>query len=337
MTRRMRLLLVSVVLLGLCPSARAFELSHYMAGMPNADDFFLPPAEAGQFIYAQYNMYYGTNTIRNANGDKVRKVSKTIAGPLGEPRTVEVDLDFSLDAFYLVPVMMWAPNFTILGARFGAFAALPVGNPSIAADLNTARGRLDRSVDDSTWDVGDLYVQPLWLMRSFPHVDVAFSYGFDAPTGKYEGGATDNVGLGFWEHQIQNSVRVHIDEEKTFSLVLASTFEIGQNKEDADVIPGAHWTLNWGVRKNFLDNWAQVAVLGLDSFQISDDAGSDTASGGQSHLDQVHAAGLQLGIPKLGLAVKYLHEYGARDRFEGQVATIFFALPLEVIAEKLGM
>lgn len=336
MTRTRRLLWAVVLVLGLSSSARAFELSHYMGGMVNVDDFFIPPPEAGQFIYAQYNVYYGTDTIRDGNGDKVDKV--TFTDRRGQTHTV--DVDFSLDAFYLVPAFIWSPKFTILGARFGAFAALPVGNPSIAADLSTVlspRRELGASIDDSTWDIGDLYVQPLWLMRSFPHVDVAFSYGFDAPTGKYEGGATDNVGLGFWEHQIQNSVRVHVDEEKTLSLVMASTFEIGQNKEDADVIPGAHWTLNWGVRKNFLNDWAQVAVLGYDSFQISDDAGSDTPAGDKQHLDEVHAAGLQLGIPKLGLVVKYMHEYAARDRFEGQVVSIFFALPIDVIAEKLGM
>lgn len=313
-------------------SARSLELNHYMAGMPNADDFFLPPPEAGRLIYAQYNVYYGTDTIRNHKGDRIDEI--TIAGPLNQPRTI--DIDFNLDAFYLVPSLVWAPNLTLLGARFGAFAALPVGNPSLAADLNAAIG-LGRSIDDSTWAVGDLYAQPLWLMWSFSRADLTASYGFYAPTGKYEGGETDNVGLGFWEHQIQNALRVHLDTKKTFAATVASTFEVAHDKKDADIVPGAHWTLNWAVRKNFFDDWAQLAVLGYDAFQISDDSGDDAPAKDKRHQDQVHAAGIQVGVPKLGLAVKYMHEFGARDRFEGQVVTLLFALPLEVIAEKFGI
>ncbi len=173
-------------------------------------------------------------------------------------------------------------------------------------------------------------------MWSFPRLEVTAGYGFDAPTGKYEGGATDNVGLGFWEHQIQNALRIHLDREDTLSLILASTFEIAHDKEDADITPGAHWTLNWGVRKNFFGNWTQFAVLGYDTWQITSDHGDDAPPPESRHLDRVHAAGFQIGIPKLGLAAKYMHEFEARDRFEGQVVTVFFALPLDKIAEKLG-
>jgi hypothetical protein len=47
----------------------------------------------------------------------------------------------------------------------------------------------------------------------------------------------------------------------------------------------------------------------------------------------VHAVGLQLGSPKYGLSVKYLREFGAEDRFEGNVFTITFALPLDPLLD----
>ena len=41
------------------------------------------------------------------------------------------------------------------------------------------------------------------------------------------------------------------------------------------------------------------------------------------------------GFPKFGLSVKYLHEFAARARFQGQVVTVTFALPLDKLFEKV--
>jgi hypothetical protein len=325
-------MLAIVLALGGTTPVRAFELSHYFPALMHVDDFFLPPPEAGQLVYAQYNAYYGTDTFRNHNGDKVDSI--TVTGPLGRPISVHVSAD--INNFYLAPSVVWAPHWSILGARYGGFIALPIGNPSLEADLNTVLGR-GKSANEGEWGVGDVYVQPLWLMWSFPRFDVEAAYGFDAPSGKYSNGSPDNVGLGFWEHQLQSGIRYHFDAEKTLSAVLAGTFEIGQEKEDVDITPGSHFTLNWGVRKNFLDNWAQFGVLGYDTWQTTDDTGSAAPPPSQRFHDEVHAAGFQLGIPKYGLAIKYMHEFAARDRFEGQIVTVFFALPLDVIGQKVGV
>lgn len=327
MSRKVPTLVMAVVLaLGAATPLRAIELSHYFAGLPNIDDFFLPAPEVGQVIYGQYNLYYETDTFRNSKGKKVKSI--TIKGPLGNPRTIKVDPN--VDNFIIAPLLMWAPDWEILGARYGAFAILPVGNPSIAADLETEIG-LGRKIDESSWGVGDLFLQPLWLQWSDKRLDVTAAYGINAPTGKYDAGDADNVGLGFWEHQIQSALRVHLDEAKTFSVVVAGTAEFGHNKEDVDVVPGSHATLNWGVRKNFLNDWLQVAAVGYDTWQITNDHGSDAGPQEKRVKDQVHAAGVQVGIPKFGLAFKYLHEFEAEDRFEGQMFTLFFALPLDPV------
>jgi hypothetical protein len=53
-------------------------------------------------------------------------------------------------------------------------------------------------------------------------------------------------------------------------------------------------------------------------------------------LDSVHAAGVQIGIPNWGIALKYLHEFEARQRFQGQMVTFTFGLPLDPIVDKVG-
>lgn len=308
--------------------ARAYEIGHYFAGLQNVDDFFLPAPELGELIYAQYNLYYGSDTFRNHKGDKIDKI--TLNGPLGNPKTIRVNVD--VDLWTVAPLLMWAPKQKIAGARYGAYAVVPFGGPSLEANLDARIGQ-GRKVEESNVGLADLFVQPLWLEWRLGRADVSVGYGFYAPTGDYKAGAPDNVGLGFWEHQIQGAVRVPFDAARTLTGVVVWTAEINHNKQDVDITPGPQMTVNWGLRKNVWNDWCQFAVLGYDSWQLADDAGSDAAAALRRYHDQVHAAGVQLGVPKLGLAAKYVHEYGARDRFEGQMFTLTFGLPLDALVD----
>ncbi len=184
--------------------------------------------------------------------------------------------------------------------------------------------------------MGDLYVRPLWFEWNFERLDVGASYGFYAPTGKYSPGAADNVGLGFWGHEFIGRARYHIDPEKTFAAIAAVVGEINQNIEGEDLTPGAHVTINWGLRKEMFDGWFQLGILGYDTFQVTHDSGRDANTPTSEALDDVHAAGFQLGVPKLGLTVKYMHEFRAADRFEGQLVTILFVLPLDGVVDRVG-
>ena len=129
-------MLAVALALGGTEPALAIELSHYAGGLPNVDDFFLPPPEVGQFIYAQYGMWYTTDTLNDHHGNKIHSVTGT--GPLGIPITAQVDVN--LDMYFLAPSFMWAPTWNVLGGRYGAYIVVPVGNPSLEADLNTKLG-----------------------------------------------------------------------------------------------------------------------------------------------------------------------------------------------------
>jgi len=322
-----------MMLLASALPAPAIELSHYLPGLPNLNDYFTPPPEAGELIYAQYNFYYHTDTIRDASGREIKSV--TVEGPLGVPRTIDLDID--VDQIFLVPTFLWAPKWEVLGGRYGAYVAVPVGNPSIAAHLQTNLG--GRSLDTSVWDIGDIYVQPLWFHWTLardgrrPQIDTSIAYGFWAPTGRYHAGAADNVGFGFWEQQAQAAVRFMVDEDSSTAFTTAHTFNVGHDKEGKDVTPGAQYTLNWGFNRDFFEHWLGIGVIGYNTFQMTDDSGSDASK----TKDQLHAAGLQIGVPKLGLSFKYYREFGAQDRFEGDLYTLTFAIPLEPIGHWLGL
>jgi hypothetical protein len=103
------------------------------------------------------------------------------------------------------------------------------------------------------------------------------------------------------------------------------TYEIHQNMKDVDIRPGSNFALNYGVSQYLPagPGLVEVGVLGYNQWQVTDDKGSD-ARNGDVH-DQIHGVGAQLGyaIPqwRLGMALKYLYEYYAEDRFRGHWLT----------------
>ncbi|MGE0748229.1 MAG: transporter, partial [Rhodospirillales bacterium] len=203
------------------------------------------------------------------------------------------------------------------------------------------------SVDNnSQFGLGDLYVQPVWLGLTRTHWDFAFAYGFYAPVGEYsvkrvafpQIGATvttpspDNIGLGFWTHQFQGAVAWYPWEHRGTAVSVALTYELHHEKQDIDVTPGSHLSLNWGVSQyvpltSDKTNLLEVGIAGYSQWQVTDDTGS--AAGEPGVHDQVHAIGLILGwanVP-MGFAItaRYSYEFASEDRFQGSMATLNIA------------
>lgn len=293
------------------------QTGHYNGGIANLRDFVMPPPG---LYYLQYNYWYHTETLRDADGNSIDSIT------IGD-RTFDVDT--TLDLFALAPALVYAPDWARLGdhLRFGAYILATFANPSIEAAVDDAFVGL--KISQSTWGVGDLFVQPLWMEWSIPHLDVTAGYGFYAPVGRYHDGARDNIGLGYWTHQLQNAVALHLDREGTASLILAQTWEFNTRIDGQDLRPGSRGSLNWGISKIFFDGLLETAVIGYDAWQVGPDIGEDAPA--NDVRDEVHAAGIQLGVPKYGLALKYLREFRAVQRFEGNVVTFTFALPLDPV------
>ena len=59
--------------------------------------------------------------------------------------------------------------------------------------------------------------------------------------------AADNIGLGFWTHQLQGAVTWYPWAHKATAVLAALTYEIHGDKEDFDLTPGQNLTWNWGI------------------------------------------------------------------------------------------
>ncbi|HEY4162047.1 MAG TPA: transporter [Dongiaceae bacterium] len=315
----------SLIALGLslaaADPARGGEIGHFTAPLADIRDYAMP-AKPG-FYFKEYDYYYHTNTFKDRHGDKVSNIDL--------PRGGRVHVDADVDIFVLAPTFMWVSKWEILGAHYGAYIIPTFGNSSVDASLTTIRDFGVHS-DESSFGVGDMYVEPIWLGWTLKNWDFAVGYGFYAPIGQYNSGDTDNVGLGFWTNQFQGSVAWYPNENRGTALVAAVTYEINSKIEGQHLTPGQRLNVNLGAdqmlplgQSGFL---LDVGVGLYGQWQITDDTGSDAVD--PNVHDQVYGVGPQLGLTYLpwnaAATAKWQHEFEAENRFEGENFTMNFAV-----------
>ncbi|MDM7916421.1 MAG: transporter [Candidatus Eisenbacteria bacterium] len=319
-------------------AAHASEVGHYSPGLPSIRDLILPDPGIYGVVYT-YS--YMSDRINDKNGDEI----KQIAVPVDPTTVVPVDLDVDLDLYIVAPGAMWSSDYKILGARYGAYALVPLANTSIGASLTTATGTA-RSGEESQFGLSDMFVQPLWLGWNKPHLAVALGYGVYLPVGKYDteevtipdvgtftAESRENIGLGFWTHQFQGAGAWFPWPDRRMAVVGGLTWEVHSEKQDFDLTPGQSLAFNWGVSEYLplkKDNTliGDVGIAGYDSWQISEDSGDDARNA--EVKDQVHGAGFQAGAIytplRLSASLRFLFEFSAEDRFQGQSIGLNFGI-----------
>ena len=306
------------------------EVSHFAPGVLNIRDFTMP--DSG-FYAVVYNYFYSTKRMNDANGNKISSVTINPGPGPG------VNLNFNVDVnvYALAPTIIWVSKWKVLGGKYGAYISPSFSNSSVGASLKTTTSS-GRSASGSQFGFADLFVQPLWLGWAKKYWEFAFGYGFYAPTGKYnvetitlpgfgdyKTEASDNIGLGFWTHQLQGVAAYYPWADKRMAIETALTYEINSNKKDFDLKPGENLTFSWGVSQYLPLKSDQTLLLelgpaGYNSWQTSNDEGVDAAD--MPVQDQVHAIGGQVGITHVpwnaALNFHYFGELSSKTRFQGQ-------------------
>jgi hypothetical protein len=308
--------------LGFYGFGSADELGHYSAGLMNIRDFVQP--DPGNY-FLLYNLYYSTDTLKDKNGNNINSI------PVGD---ATINLDVDVDSWVTVPTYVHVTEKKILGANYAFLVSQPFGNTSFQAALEfeTILPGLGKKIDESSYGFGDTYVRPLWLSWNFGQADVGCSYGLYIPIGKYDAGDADNVGLGMWTHEFMVNGVYYVDEQKGTALTMAGIYEIHHEKDDIDITPGSHFTLNYGVSQLLPVNeqfLSEVGIAGFGQWQITKDRGSDATN--KDVKDQAYGLGLQAGLVYLPwngqLTFKWMREFEVEDRFRGDFYTLTAALP----------
>src|SRR4029453_6096680 len=123
-TRRRAALAVGLLLV-LCAGRAHAIVGHYTAGFPNVHDYFMPPAG---LYYAQYFYFYNTDTFKDRNGDSIDSVTIRRGPAAGTVR----DLDLNVNQYVIAPAILWSPDWSWHGIRYGAYGMVPLANANIS-------------------------------------------------------------------------------------------------------------------------------------------------------------------------------------------------------------
>ncbi|MBS1518612.1 MAG: transporter [Bacteroidetes bacterium] len=289
---------------------------HYIPGIFSLRDLATPPA-TGLYVL-DYNMYLKSDKYFNKNGDEV----KSITGPLG----FQTNLSLDVKGYANVLSLIYAKKTKILGNAVFLFALTPVYttvNPNLAYQriglIDTLQ--LSGNVNAEVSGFGDIRVMPLFLSWHSDQFDFTAGYDFFAPTGRYEKGASDNVGLGYWSHLIQAfgyyyPLKIKGKPSQAMALMLSGSYEMNSKIKGVDVTPGSRFTVEYGISQ-YLSEQLELTVMGGNNFQVGEDSGNDVWWD-KSVKDKIGFASFQIGYwpwkDRLYTSAKYSLSYGEKQR-----------------------
>jgi hypothetical protein len=304
----------------------------------NIRDYLMP--EPGLYGVV-YNYYYTTDRLNDKNGNQISSVT---INP-GPGPGVTLNVKPNVDMYALAPSLIWISPWNLGGVKYGAYIVPTFANSSIAGEVSSLQGR-GINASTSSFAVGDLFVQPVWLGYTLTNFDFSLGYGFYAPVGRYSTETVNlpvigpitttspkNIGLGFWTQQFQGAAAWYPWADRRMAVVGALTYQINSGKQGIDITPGQHLTLNWGIseylpltKSNQL--LVEVGPAGYDDWQVTNDSGS--AARDPSVHDQVHGVGGQIGLTYVpwnaALNFHAFYEYSAIDRVQGTAFGLSLAI-----------
>src|SRR3954452_5096445 len=215
--------------------AQAQSRDVYPLGMSATSSGVMPVAG---FTYSNSFLYYSRDRSVDAAGDVLAAGSNSVL--------------MDMNGF------VWASSKQVLGgARLAASATLPIANNSLASDV---AGSISGG-----GGFADSYYQPLILGWRTDRVGIRAIYGFLAPTGRFEAGADDNVGSGYWTHVVASGQTVYLTADKRTAVSAFQMYEFHTTQEGTGVRPGQTISLDYSVTRVLPlreDMTLQVGVVG---------------------------------------------------------------------------
>ncbi|KIX13349.1 SphA family protein [Dethiosulfatarculus sandiegensis] len=293
MLRRVKGLVTITLAIGFffyCTST-AMAFGHYTPGSLGLNAASLPPPG---FHYTMYNLMYTADTMLDDNGN-------------------DLDLDLDLTVFANVHQFTYMTDYKILGADFGFDVLIPL--------VYTSMEMKRQGVDEDSFSLGDICVEPFVFAWHTPRWDVALAFGFYAPTG--ESDEPSSPGAGYWSFMETLGATYYFDEARTWTASLLTRWLQNTEDRDTEITAGANVVAEYGLAKAFPFNSGELfltaGVAGYTYKQLDEDSGdgaSDQKYFGNAVGPEIRLMGFK-PFP-FQLSLRYLFEYAGENTTEGQ-------------------
>jgi len=291
---RWRCVVAACVLAAVAP-AHAQNRGVYPLGMSATNSGLTP--QPG-FTYANQLLYYSRDHAKDDDGDPL---------PVTGENYVLMDMN----------TFAWVSDWKVLGgANFSMVATLPVARNSLTSDVS---GRISGGSG-----FADSYYIPVVLGWNRDRVGIRAMYGFLAPTGRFNAGASDNVGSGYWTHTLSSGQTFYLVPDKSLSLSAFEMYEYHTTQKDTEIHPGDTFDLDFSLMKSVAASDAvqwQIGVAGYNARQITAKTGPGISGSESSDRYAVNSLGIAVASSfpkrKAGLTLKLFKEFSNRSTFQG--------------------
>src|SRR5206468_6791237 len=172
--------------------------------------------------------------------------------------------------------------------------------------------------------LADTFYQPMILGLQMSRADIRAIYGFLAPTGKFDAGATDNVGSGYWTQTLSAAGTFYLTKDRRTAVSAFQMYEFHGTQEGTDVHPGETFDLDYSLTHTVQlqdDLRLQIGLVGYSQWQTTDKTGPAITPEEASAHYRVNALGLAFNVMlperKVSVGAKYFQEFSNRSTFQG--------------------
>jgi len=214
--------------------------------------------------------------------------------------------------------LLWASPDQIAmlgGARFSSAVTIPIANNSLSS---SAQGAISGG-----GGLGDLYFQPVILAWRTERADIRGIFGFLAPTGKFNAGATNNVGNGYWTPVFAAGETFYLSEDKATTLSAFEMYEFHSTQSGTQIHPGETLDLDYSLMHAFAfaDSRLQAGLVGYGAWQTTAKTGPNITPADEAQRYRVNALGIgvnyALPARKVTLSFKYFDEFSNEWTYQG--------------------
>jgi hypothetical protein len=249
------------------------------------------------FTYVNQLLFYGRDEQR---------------GPDGEPQATGNN-----SVLLAMNTLLWVGQAEILGgARFSMSATIPLANNSLSSSGSGAIS--------GGGGLGDSYFQPFILGWNFEHVAVRAVYGFLAPTGAFEPGASSNVGSGYWTNVVASGQTWRLTTSGATTLSAFQMYEFHTVQQGTGIHPGQTLDLDYSLTHTLSmgsEVGLQLGLVGYGAWQMTGKTGPDVSLDEQRARYAVNAIGFAASVVwprrRVSLGLKYFKEFENRSTFQG--------------------
>lgn len=237
---------------------------------------------------------------------------------------VGAELEFTI---YLLTVLH-NPGIKLWGGNFSYGALLTLVDADVSANLQIANNAL--KARDDALGMGDITLVPAIIFWQSGNYHFSLAEYIVTPTGSYDKDELINTGLNYWTFDT-NVAATYLNEETGQDYSINIGYSYNTENNDTDYQTGQEIHIDYMINQFLSEHWA-VGVHGFYLEQITGDSGDGSLLGDFKGK----AAGIGPAVLYASKAfnhdvtfiAKWLNEYDAEKRLEGDHIMLSFALNL---------